>query len=455
MAHPLNQPQFDIEAGRVVAGYAVLQPRVTPSLPVGREGSLFQRVFSSMNGIDPYATTASDVYQDLFGEGSYAGKGIYDVDAFEAALNDRVPESTLLSHDLFEGTFARAGLASDAEVVEEYPSRYDVVVARQHRWARGDWQLLPWIFGRGDASRGPRSRSTLPLIGRWKMLDNLRRTLSAPASVLALLIAWTLPKHDAALWTFFILATIAVPTLLPVFAAILPRHARTTARSHLDALADDLGLALTQTALTATFLAHQSWSMADAIGRTLFRLFVSHRNLLEWVTAANTSLAPQLQLAGAYLRMAGSILVGAASVFVLWLGGGRRVASRNSVRSALARRPRHRAMGEPFSSRGRPPSDVRTGRARPAIGRPLHLALFRGVRHGSGSYAAARQFSGRPQAGPRAPHLSDEYGSLSSLRDQRPRPGLDRDRGSRRTAGGIARHDGQARTVSRPLLQLV
>ena len=126
MAHPLNRPRFDAAAGRVVAGYAVLQPRVTPSLPVGREGSLFQRVFSSMNGIDPYAAAVSDVYQDLFGEGSYAGKGIYDVDAFEAALAGRVPDSTLLSHDLFEGIFARAGLASDIEVVEEFPARYDV-----------------------------------------------------------------------------------------------------------------------------------------------------------------------------------------------------------------------------------------------------------------------------------------------------------------------------------------
>ena len=159
MAHPLNRPRFDAAAGRVVAGHAVLQPRVTPSLPVGREGSLFQRVFSSMNGIDPYAAAVSDVYQDLFGEGSYAGKGIYDVDAFEAALAGRVPDSTLLSHDLFEGVFARAGLASDIEVVEEFPARYDVAALRHHRWARGDWQLLPWMLG-ADRSPAPIGRAT-------------------------------------------------------------------------------------------------------------------------------------------------------------------------------------------------------------------------------------------------------------------------------------------------------
>ncbi len=183
MAHPLNRPRFDVAAAGVSSkAMRVLQPRVTPSLPIGREGSLFQRIFSSMSGIDPYASAVSDVYQDLFGEGSYAGKGIYDVDAFEAALAGRVPDSTLLSHDLFEGVFARAGLASDVEVVEEFPARYDVAALRHHRWARGDWQLLPWILGRGptDGCR-PASAAPIPAIGRWKMLDNLRRTLSAPA----------------------------------------------------------------------------------------------------------------------------------------------------------------------------------------------------------------------------------------------------------------------------------
>src|SRR5438552_6012276 len=193
LAHPLNHPRFDAATGQVVEGYAVLQPRVAPSLPVGREGSLFQRVFSSASGIDPYASAVSDVYQDLFGEGSYAGKGIYHVDAFEAALAGRVSDGMLLSHDLFEGVFARAALVSDIEVVEEFPARYDVAAARQHRWARGDWQLLPWILGSGRHAGDDRERHAIPLIGRWKMLDNLRRTLSAPAVFLALVAGWTLP----------------------------------------------------------------------------------------------------------------------------------------------------------------------------------------------------------------------------------------------------------------------
>jgi cyclic beta-1,2-glucan synthetase len=322
MAHPLNHPRFDAATGRVVEGYAVLQPRVTPSLPIGREGSLFQRIFSSMSGIDPYASAVSDVYQDLFGEGSYAGKGIYDVDAFEAALDGRVPESTLLSHDLFEGTFARAGLVSDIEVVEEFPARYDVAAARHHRWARGDWQLLPWMLGRGDASLGTRGASTLPLIGRWKMLDNLRRTLSAPVCVIALLAGLTLSLESAGIWSCFILATIAVPTLLPVLAAIVPRRAQTTARSHLRALRADLRLALSQTALAIAFLAYQAWSMTDAIGRTLFRLFVSRRHLLEWVTAAHVKLRPRLSFLGFYRQMAGGGVIAIVAAIVVWGAGG-------------------------------------------------------------------------------------------------------------------------------------
>ena len=323
MAHPLNRPRFDARARRVVEGYGLLQPRVTPSLPIGREGSLFQRIFSSTSGIDPYASAISDVYQDLFGEGSYTGKGIYDVDVFEAALGGRVRESTLLSHDLFEGTFARAGLVSDIEIVEEFPSRYDVAAARQHRWARGDWQLLPWILGRNDIAGAPASGAgALPPIGRWKMLDNLRRSLSAPASVIALLAGWTLPLQAALVWTGYILSTIALSTLLPVLSAIVPRRARITARSHLLALASDVRLAFSLTALLVVFLAHQGWLMVDAVGRTLFRLLVSRRHLLDWVTAAQTTVGPRLELPGFYRYMAGGVAIGIGAGIVVWLTGG-------------------------------------------------------------------------------------------------------------------------------------
>jgi cyclic beta-1,2-glucan synthetase len=309
ISHPLNRPRFDATIGRVVEGYAVLQPRVAASLPVGREGSLFQRVFSSASGLDPYAAAVSDVYQDLFGQGSYAGKGIYDVDAFEAALAGRVADGTLLSHDLFEGIFARAGLVSDIEVVEEFPSRYDVAAARQHRWTRGDWQLLPWILGRRDTKGATRRGPRLPLIGWWKMLDNLRRSLSAPANIAALLAGWLVSRNAALLWTAFVVSTISLPTLLPLFADIVPRRAGVNARSHLRALRSDLRLAASLTAFLIAFLAHQAWLMADAIGRTLFRLFVSGRNLLQWVTAAQANLRPRLDLNRAYRRMGGGVAI--------------------------------------------------------------------------------------------------------------------------------------------------
>jgi len=307
MAHPLNRPRFDIGRQRVVEGYAVLQPRVTPPLP-GREGSLFQRLSSGPAGIDPYAAAVSDVYQDLWGEGSYTGKGIYDVDAFEAALAERVPDNALLSHDLFEGVFARAGLVTDVELFESAPSHYAVAAARQHRWVRGDWQLLPWILG-----------SRIPLVGRWKMLDNLRRTVSAPATYLTLVVAWLMPGTSPMVWSAFILATVAVPTLLPVLGGLLPRGRGISKRSYIRAVGRDLLLAGSQFGLTITMLTHQTWLMSDAIARTLVRVYVTHRRLLEWVTAAQAKAGLRLDLRGFCRRMGGGVALAAvAAVAVAW-----------------------------------------------------------------------------------------------------------------------------------------
>jgi cyclic beta-1,2-glucan synthetase len=299
----------------------VLQPRVTPSLPVGREGSLFQRVFSSPRGMDPYAFAVSDVYQDLFGEGSYVGKGIYDVDAFEAALEGRIPESSVLSHDLLEGIFARAGLVTDVEFVEEFPSRYDVAVARQHRWARGDWQLLPWIFGHGRDASGSRSRAGIPLIGRWKMIDNLRRSLSAPAAFLAFVAGWTLPLRAAEIWTGFVLSTIVLPSLLPLVAGIVPRRHGFSKVSQLRSFGADLSIALIQIGFLITFLAHQAWLMADAVALTLFRLFVRRRRLLEWVTAAQIKLSRRPDFIGFVRLMGGAAALAVCALLVITLEG--------------------------------------------------------------------------------------------------------------------------------------
>ena len=328
MAHALNAPEFDADCGRVVEGYGVLQPRVTPSLPTGRDGSIFQRVFSSASGIDPYAFAVSDVYQDLFGEGSFSGKGIYDVDIFEAAMSGRVPDNTLLSHDLLEGIFARSGLATDIEVVEEFPPRYDVAAARQHRWARGDWQLFPWIFAHGYESK-PKRRTTaplrhrraIPLIGRWKMIDNLRRTLSAPATCLAFIAGWTLAPISAAIWTGFILATIATPAMLPVLSGMVPRRLGFSKRTYARAVGADLSTAASQIAMQVTLLAHQAWLMGDAIVRTLYRLFVSRRKMLEWKTAAQAKFASRPDLGGFYRNMAGGVALGAVAAAIAGLAG--------------------------------------------------------------------------------------------------------------------------------------
>ncbi|WP_263147838.1 glucoamylase family protein [Pseudomonas sp. RIT-PI-AD] len=317
MAHPLNHPRFSQALQRIVGGYAILQPRVTPALPLGREGSLFQRVFSSPGGLDPYAAAISDVYQDLFGEGSFTGKGIYDVDAFEAALAGRVPENTLLSHDLFEGVFARAGLASDVELVEDFPSRYDVASKRQHRWTRGDWQLLPWIFG------GEGARQRLSALGRWKMLDNLRRSLLAPFTALTLGLCWLLPAAARPIALGLVLVALLVPVALPCLSAAMPPRREVRLRSHLGALGASLRLAAWQMVLNLTFLADQAWRMGDAIGRTLTRLLATRRHLLEWTTAAQTAGTPRPGAAGFYRQMAvGTALgVGLAILASVWSPG--------------------------------------------------------------------------------------------------------------------------------------
>lgn len=313
MAHPLNRPKFDAAEGRVVEGYALVQPRITPSLPTKGEGSLFQRVFSGPSGIDPYASAVSDVYQDLFREGSYTGKGIYDIDAFEASLAGKVRDNTLLSHDLFEGIFARTALATDIELFDDFPSHYEASAARQHRWARGDWQLLPWIFGRttvmGDKSR----RVHIPAFSRWKMIDNLRRTLSAPCMFLTLVAGWLVPEVSQWMWTTFILATISIPALIPFLTGLSPRLGGISKRSHIRGVLSDLYLGAVQIGLTVALLAYQAWLMADAIVRTLVRLFITRRNLLEWVTAAQAKYSVDLNLYGIFIRMRGGVLLAIAA----------------------------------------------------------------------------------------------------------------------------------------------
>jgi cyclic beta-1,2-glucan synthetase len=287
IAHPLNRPHFDPRLRRVTEGYGILQPRVSVT-QASAAGSLFARVYAGHTGVDPYTTAVSDTYQDLFNEGIYTGKGLYDVDAFMAALDGRVPENALLSHDLFEGLHARPALVTDVEVVDDYPASVLAFARRQHRWARGDWQILFWLFPVVPTRKGL-ERNTLPTISRWKILDNLRRTLVAPATVAALVCGWLiLPGHPLA-WTIGIVATLAFslyPLLFHLLAGPGPQEPN---RVFFRILIEDLKTGAAQVLLQIAFLAYNAYQMVHAIALTLVRLIVTQRRLLEWETAASAA----------------------------------------------------------------------------------------------------------------------------------------------------------------------
>ncbi|OQM75906.1 GH36-type glycosyl hydrolase domain-containing protein [Manganibacter manganicus] len=308
LAHPLNRPRYDAARQVVTAGYTILQPRITPSLTTGDDASFFQRVFSANRGLDPYVFAVSDLYQDVFGAGSFTGKGLYHVDAFEAALKDRFDENTVLSHDLLEGAIARSALVTDVELVEDYPTRYSVDASRQHRWARGDWQLLSFMLD---------PRSGVPALSRWKMVDNLRRSLTPIFWVMAAIAGWTLlPFTQAAQWqALLILALFMAPTF-DVVNAILPKNRDATPRGHFSALAHDVLFGTAMVALKIVLMAHSAWMMGDAIVRTLYRLFVSRKNLLEWRTASQAGKSSSNDLGSYYGMMYGAVIIGLVGLII-------------------------------------------------------------------------------------------------------------------------------------------
>jgi cyclic beta-1,2-glucan synthetase len=318
LAHPLVRPHFDQELGRVTSGHAILQPRVTPSLPIGHVGSLYQRIYSTTRGIDPYVFAVSDIYQDIFDEGSFTGKGIYDVRAFEAALAGKVPENSLLSHDLFEGVFARSAFVADIEVVEEHPERYAVGASRQHRWARGDWQLLPWLQN-WAFPKHETGRIQIPALGRWKMYDNLRRSMVPGFLLSALILGWLLLGFgDAARWTLALVFLSMLTPVGPVLLSAIGKRSSGTVSSGMRAFFEDIVRALTLGASNLLYLAHHAAQMLDAALRTFYRLWVSRYHMLEWTTAAQAGAAGT-SLSAYYKRMWASPAFGLAVVGVLFL----------------------------------------------------------------------------------------------------------------------------------------
>ncbi|MFN7987339.1 MAG: glucoamylase family protein [Thermoanaerobaculia bacterium] len=308
LVHPLNRPVVDPVERRVTAGYGILQPRVSVTLS-SAAGSLFARVYAGHTGVDPYSTAVSDTYQDLFGEGIFTGKGLYDVDAFRATVDGRVPENALLSHDLFEGIHARTALVSDVEVVDDYPASVLAHARRQHRWVRGDWQILTWLLPVVRTAEGF-AKNRLPLVSQWKILDNLRRSLVAP-SVLALFgAAWTILPGSPLAWTLAGLAIPAFPLVSSLFRMIGRSGSEEPAQMYVRGVVEELSTAVAQAFLTLAFLPYHAWEMVDAIGRTLVRLAVTQRRLLDWETAASQASRAAGQLASGvrtfYLEMAAS-----------------------------------------------------------------------------------------------------------------------------------------------------
>jgi cyclic beta-1,2-glucan synthetase len=285
--HPLNRPRYEPAAGRVTDGYGILQPRVSVGL-TSAAGSRFSQIFSGHTGVDPYTTAVSDTYQDLFGEGIFTGKGLYDVDAFMAALAERVPENALLSHDLFEGVHARAALVSDVEVVDDYPPGFLAHSRRQHRWVRGDWQILMWILP-WVPSRAGIQRNRLPQISRWKILDNLRRSLVPPAMYLLLGAAWLVLPGNPLYLTLAALSTMSLPLVRELVQFLRGPAPQQTLAVYLRLTAEDLATAVGQVLLSIAFLPYHAYQMLDAILVTLVRVVITKRRLLEWETAAAVS----------------------------------------------------------------------------------------------------------------------------------------------------------------------
>jgi cyclic beta-1,2-glucan synthetase len=301
MAHPLNRARYDEDKQRIGEGYGILQPRVAVSLP-GMNRSRYARLCGSEPGIDPYTRVVSDVYQDAFGEGSFIGKGIYDVDAFERALKGRFPENRILSHDLVEGCYARAGLLSDVLLYEEYPSRYSADVSRRRRWIRGDWQIARWLFPGVPGPEGSRRKNPLSGLSRWKIFDNLRRSLISAALTLLLLLGWAVLSPPW-LWTLAVIGTVLIPPWMASILALFQKSGDVLLRQHLAATVRSAGRRSAQAVFMFVCLPYEAFFSLGAIGRTAGRMLLTHRRLLEWNPSGSADRQSRTDLAASWRTM--------------------------------------------------------------------------------------------------------------------------------------------------------
>jgi len=271
MAHPLNKPYINPEENRVLRGYGLMQPRISVAT-LSANKTYFSKIFSGETGIDIYTTAVSDVYQDLFGEGIFTGKGIYDVDVFNAMLSDKIPQNAVLSHDLLEGSYVRTALLTDVELIDGYPAYYNSSFKRLHRWVRGDWQLLPWL----------RKKRAINRLSKWKIFDNLRRSLIAPSMIILLVMSLSGILPDGTdKWYMAAFIALAAPILFDA-----SEHVVTPMKGiSLSGKIENCKMAFKQVFFIYVFLPFQSFLMIDAIVRTLYRLYISKRDLLQWQTA--------------------------------------------------------------------------------------------------------------------------------------------------------------------------
>jgi len=287
LAHPLNQAVIDPDRNVVTAGYGILQPRVGISVQ-STSSSRLAAIYAGETGLDPYTHAISDAYQDLFGEGIFTGKGIYEVGTLFRVLDRRFPRNALLSHDLIEGSHARAGLVSDIEVIEDYPSHYSAYNRRKHRWLRGDWQITQWLFKTVPDESGASVPNPISLVSRWKIFDNLRRSLVEPATFLLLLTGW-LFGNSPALWTAVTIMLLLLP-MLGEFVMTCTHAILTMQLGGIRGAVTGLLSAFTSVFLQITFLGHQTLVSLDAMTRAFIRRFVTRKGLLEWETAAQAEM---------------------------------------------------------------------------------------------------------------------------------------------------------------------
>lgn len=316
MAHPLNRPILNEAKTKVIDGYGLLQPRIGISVDSASR-SYFSLTFSGQTGVDPYTTAVSDVYQDLFCEGIFTGKGIYDVDIFNQVLGNAIPENTVLSHDLLEGSYVRAGLVTDIELIDGYPSNYMSYSMRLHRWVRGDWQLIPWLFSHVKNAQGDWVENPLDKIAKWKIIDNMRRSLLHPTLFLLLLFGLSIFPGSSLFWIGFVLLVLAFPLITDLAGMALARWRNKSKNQRLSDLLFEIRTFMSQIGLTFVFLAHQAYMMTDAVIRTIARVFYTRRNMLEWVTAADAERRFKGSLADFWRKMWPAMAISIA--FFAWI----------------------------------------------------------------------------------------------------------------------------------------